>query len=573
MSVTGNLFDLVVIAGTDADRGARAPVGQRPIVIGRGSGAEMSLTDPRVSREHAQAVAAETGVAFAVLPDAKRPIVYRGAKVERAIVALGDELQIGDTVLRVEESQASERRLDARTLMTGEAEDVRAAAALYALGDAMRECLDVDAVARAIATWSKMAPVRALDARLEAVSSARTPNAEDAKDVCVRSAGTGESVVRIALQTKPPLEFALRYALEPRRVALSLQRLLIVAGTILSARISALQLLDGVKQDRDFVRVAAFGGATTFIGQSPAAMRLQERIDRLARADVTVLLTGETGTGKSFVARLLHERGRRADAPFRAVNCAAIPESLLEAELFGAEKGAFTGAVGARPGLFEVAGEGTLFLDEIGELSNSGQAKLLRVLEERRFERIGSTKTLSFRAQVVAATNQDVPAMVRAKTFREDLFFRICAHAIEIAPLRERKSDIEILARRFLSDLAPARGRRVRDFSREAIASLERHAWPGNVRELRNVVDSAIVNTDSDTVEAHALPEHFLRGTGDPPFDGPKVILPVNHVWLDEKNFEAAIDKSRGNVTKAAALLGMNRVSLHKRLRRIQSKE
>jgi transcriptional regulator with GAF, ATPase, and Fis domain len=337
---------------------------------------------------------------------------------------------------------------------------------------------------------------------------------------------------------------------------------------IVSARVSALQVLDGVKHDRDFVRSVAFGEATTFIGQSRAASLLQERIDRLARADVTVLLTGETGTGKTFVARLLHERGPHADAPFRAVNCAAIPESLIEAELFGAEKGAFTGAVGARPGLFEVVGNGTLFLDEIGDLSLPGQAKLLRVLEERRFERIGSTKTLNFRAQVIAATNQDLHSMVRAKTFREDLFFRICAHSIAIPPLRERRSDIEVLARRFLSDLAPARGRRARDFSAGALQALAEYAWPGNVRELRNVVDYAIVNTDADIVEANALPDGLLRTSQESTSDGVVVTLPADHSWLDQKNFDAAMAKARGNITKAAALLGMNRVSLHKRLRR-----
>jgi transcriptional regulator with GAF, ATPase, and Fis domain len=566
MSADAAEFDLVVVEGPD--HGARFRVGRQPIVLGRGGEADVTISDARVSRLHAQAVASDAGVVFAMLPTARRPIVYRGQSLQFITVPLGEELRVGDTILRVETTLDGAVRPAANTLLTGEAEDVRASAALYQLSDGLRRALDRPSIEGVVRAWATTPFVRARDASFVEPTEGEVPLPDG--QLAVGQAGDRGSRVLVPLPGVVDARLAVIFDVPPERIAESLQRLLFVCGMIVAGRVAMVDTLSRLKDDRDFVRGRAFGSASRFVGASASAERVEERIARLSAADVTVFIGGETGTGKTFVARLLHERSRRKDGPFRVINCASIPDNLLESELFGVEKGAYTGATVSRPGAFEVAEGGTLFLDEVGELSPQAQAKLLRALEERCFERVGSTKVRKLSARVVTATNRDLAKLVREGTFREDLYYRVCVHTLAVPPLRERREDIAVLATKFLEDLAPLHGRRATGFTPEVLAAFAAYPWPGNVRELRNVIEYALINGDGPVLDKGALPDVFHSPSQPPRFDAAArtVTLPVNQTWLDTKNFEAAMEVASGNVTRAAAILGMNRVSVHKRLRR-----
>ena len=257
-------------------------------------------------------------------------------------------------------------------------------------------------------------------------------------------------------------------------------------------------------------------GTPTIVGEDPALLDVMRSLHRVAPTDTTVLLQGESGTGKELFARSVHGFSERADGPFVAINCAAIPENLLETELFGHEKGAFTGAQTRKPGRFEVAHRGTLFLDEIGEMPIQLQAKVLRVLEGRSFERVGSNTTLHVDVRIVAATNRDLRAAVHARRFREDLFFRLSVFPITIPPLRDRVSDIPQLARHFVERFARDQNKRPHHLSSSAEAALCAHRWPGNVRELQNCIERAVILAEGDTIHR----QHLNLG-GDAPAPGP----------------------------------------------------
>jgi DNA-binding NtrC family response regulator len=246
-------------------------------------------------------------------------------------------------------------------------------------------------------------------------------------------------------------------------------------------------------------------GAPQLVGEDPSLRKVFASLQRAAATDATVLLEGESGTGKELFARSLHALSPRADAPFVAINCAAIPENLLETELFGYEKGAFTGAVGRKPGKFEMAHRGTLFLDEIGDLPISLQAKILRALEERRFERVGGTASVQVDVRLVAATNKGLRAAVAARRFREDLYFRLSVFPITVPPLRDRPGDIPVLARYFVDRFCRDLKKKPLVLSPPALEQLQAYRWPGNVRELQNCIERAVILTDGDTI----LPRHL----------------------------------------------------------------
>src|SRR6186997_869717 len=261
--------------------------------------------------------------------------------------------------------------------------------------------------------------------------------------------------------------------------------------------------------------LAARRGAPQIIGEDAKLKHVTVALHRAAVTDTTVLIEGESGTGKELFARALHALSPRSDGPFVAINCAAIPETLLETELFGHEKGAFTGANARKPGKFELAHRGTLFLDEIGDLPVGLQAKILRALEEKRFERVGGTQSLQVDVRVVAATNRNLKAAVAARQFREDLFFRLSVFPIDIPPLRERQGDIDILARYFVDRFCRELKKRLA-MSPEAVDELRRYKWPGNVRELQNCIERAVILADGDTIRPRHLNLSFREVVAPP---------------------------------------------------------
>jgi transcriptional regulator with PAS, ATPase and Fis domain len=280
-------------------------------------------------------------------------------------------------------------------------------------------------------------------------------------------------------------------------------------------------------------------------------------------------LYGESGTGKEVAARLLHESGERREEPFIAVNCAALTETLLESELFGHEKGAFTGAVADKKGLFEVADRGTIFLDEVGELAPTLQAKLLRVLQEREVTRVGSTRPRKVDVRVIAATNRELAAMVSKGTFRPDLYHRLNVVAITLPPLRERREDIPLLAQHLLERLTTSVHREIQGISPSAMDLLTTYDWPGNVRELQNVMERAVVLGSADTIQPEDLPEQLLERTGF-------TTLPEYHLTLintKKKLINSALERSQGSYTGAADLLGIHPNYLHRLIRNLGIKK
>jgi transcriptional regulator with GAF, ATPase, and Fis domain len=316
-------------------------------------------------------------------------------------------------------------------------------------------------------------------------------------------------------------------------------------------------------------------GYGRLVGRSRAWRDALALATRVAAADSTVLLTGESGCGKEVLARFIHRGSARARGPFVAINCAALPETLLEAELFGYERGAFTGAATSRPGLVEIAAGGVLFLDEIGELPLAAQAKLLRLLDLREFQRLGAGRPQRADIRILAATNRDLRRAAAEGRFRDDLFYRLCVVEIPVPPLRERRDDIAPLAVLFLDDAARSLGRETPALSREALALLEQHAWPGNVRELRNVIERAAILCDGPTIEpVHLVPLGPPASPGAPaPVHAGRLSADVaaGDLRLDvaeRRLVERALELARGRRTAAARLLGITRSQLYTRLKR-----
>ncbi|HTO89600.1 MAG TPA: sigma-54 dependent transcriptional regulator [Candidatus Sulfotelmatobacter sp.] len=300
------------------------------------------------------------------------------------------------------------------------------------------------------------------------------------------------------------------------------------------------------------------------VGRSPAIQRLLREIELAGPSGSRVLIHGEHGTGKELVARALHASSPRRDQPFVAVNCAAIPEALLESELFGHERGAFTGATEARRGRFEEAHLGTLFLDEIGELSPAAQTKLLRVLQENELSRVGGSRPVRVDVRVIAATNRDLGAAIREQRFREDLYFRLNVIPIEVPPLRERASDIPLLVEHFAAELARETGGRRRAFEPEALERLKRYPFPGNVRELRNLIERLLIMNPGAAVTAAAVTAVLPPAEATPREEGR---LADALKAFERERIEAALRLDEGNVTRAAERLGLERSHLYKKMR------
>ncbi len=304
------------------------------------------------------------------------------------------------------------------------------------------------------------------------------------------------------------------------------------------------------------------------VARSAKMQEVLAMVERVAPTNSTVLLGGESGVGKDLIARAIHEKSRRASGPFTKINSTAIPESLLESELFGYEKGAFTGAVASKPGKFELADKGTLFLDEIGDVPPATQVKLLRVLQEREFERLGGTRTIKVDVRLVAATNRDLRAALEQGTFREDLYYRLNVVPIDIAPLRERKEDIPDLVNLFISRFAEDSRKPVEGVSPEAMQIMVNYHWPGNVRELQNIVERACALAKGSVLEPADI--HLDTRSAKAP-NGAAGFLPEGMTleqWEDEM-VQEALRRANGNKSQAARLLGLSRNALRYRLSKI----
>jgi len=324
------------------------------------------------------------------------------------------------------------------------------------------------------------------------------------------------------------------------------------------------------------------------IGTSGAIKDLYAIIERVADTPTTVLVTGESGTGKELVARALHENSSRRDKPFIKVNCAAIPRDLMESELFGYERGAFTGAVGSKPGRFELAHGGTLFLDEIGTIPTEMQVKLLRSLQESEFERVGGIKTIRVDVRLVAATNSDLRKEIELGSFRDDLFYRLNVVPIRLSPLRERAEDIPLLVRHFLLKFNSRLNKNIFSLSGDAELALMNHPWPGNIRELENVIERAVLFADTQQIQLGDLPEE-LRDSSLSPRPRASVVPPAIDVAtsieglkeqvkaamsrLERELILRALDQTTGNVTHAARLLKISRKGLQLKMKELGLRE
>jgi two-component system nitrogen regulation response regulator NtrX len=329
---------------------------------------------------------------------------------------------------------------------------------------------------------------------------------------------------------------------------------------LLSLR-NALEQADLREENRRLKEMAA--GAVRMIGASLAFQKVLEQATLAARSDARVLLSGESGTGKELLAAHIHASSPFSGGPFIKVNCAAIPTELIESELFGHEKGSFTGATAARRGKFELADGGTLFLDECGDLHASSQAKLLRVLQEGEFHRVGGEQPIRVSVRVIAATNRDLWEMVAQQKFREDLYYRLCVVPVRVPALRERREDIRPLADYFLADFCARNNFRARVFEPQAFEALEQYSWPGNIRELRNVVERMAILSSGDMLEAASVPveirmpkNHAARGN-----------LRQTRESAEREHILRALEEAQWNVSGAARALGMERTNLHKRIK------
>ena len=308
-------------------------------------------------------------------------------------------------------------------------------------------------------------------------------------------------------------------------------------------------------------RVASITRFENLVGQSPPMLKLFETIVNVAQSDATVLITGETGTGKELVARTIHARSPRGYSPFIAINCGAFTEHLLESELFGHERGAFTDAKFTKKGRLEMANAGTLFLDEVGDISMKMQIDLLRVLETHEFTRVGGTTTISSDFRVIAATHQDLQESIRNRSFRQDLFYRLNVIHLEVPPLRERPEDIPLLAEHFLRRYATETGKKIDSFHPEALAAMRRHSWPGNIRELENAIERAVVVGNGRQIKPGDLPFVFAPG-------GPEEVANLPLDEIERRHIALVLAAEGGHISNAAKVLKINRNTLYEKIKK-----
>ncbi|MCA9653722.1 MAG: sigma 54-dependent Fis family transcriptional regulator [Myxococcales bacterium] len=609
---------LRVVVAAGPDRGKHVVV-DADVSVGRGTTESLQLSDSAVSRHHLT-LRPGTGPdglpAVLVTEIAGVNPVWTLAQSQRVDVgpghalAVGATITLGSTTLRIEPAPDQPARAMGRSTVEMDARVAGGSdrlAALADLGDRLARCEGLQAVYKEATTWavsalpasrallvspdghdilgaatdgvrSDLAISRALMSRVLSERRAflvrdvlAEPDLADRRSVQIR--GTVGAMAAPAENLVFYVDWGAAEALARAHDEDALL-LLVCAAHLVSA-------LGNSASERSQLQAAAVARGTSkhrmprMIGHSAAMKRLQVFIERVASSPATVLLRGESGTGKELAAGLIHGLSTVSAGPFVAINCAAIPEQLQESELFGHDKGAFTGAVAQHDGVFSRADGGTLFLDEIGEMSLSTQARMLRVLETRRFTRVGGTKEVQVSVRLVAATHRDLRQMVADGQFREDLLYRLSVIHTELPSLRERVDDVELLVRHFATTLGEEVGRRIDQIAPDALGALQRYRWPGNVRELRNVVERALVLGDGPVLELDDLPPELVHaapmvGATGSPGPAPLSVDPAQIrtlAELEREAIEAALAATSGNKARAAALLGIDRTTLYRKLK------
>ncbi|MEZ4359998.1 MAG: sigma 54-interacting transcriptional regulator [Kofleriaceae bacterium] len=534
------LARIVVVDGPDAGREFDLPL--RGGGVGRGEGNLIQLADPAVSRQHGQ-IELSDGALWWTDETRKGRTLINGKLTDRHCLRAGDEIIIGHTRMVFVPSEGvaltpgashvtvelSTRQLLSLSAAPADQRAYRYLAGVAELGDRLRAEVATREATSRLAVESLLPSLGAERAyalrqlagggtRLQTLAAAGADATLSVPQDVASKVLRDRQVVGLELGGRQIAAAPLLGVAEESMGILWVERtgkawepldLLsvgCVAHLLAGAWVSA-EARDQLQRSHAALEERLTDGE--FIGRSAAAQRVLDFVGRVAPSDATVLLGGESGSGKEMVARAIHRASRRAKAPCVAVNCAALTESLIESELFGHEKGAFTGATDKKLGRFEMADKGTLFLDEIGELPLALQTKFLRVLEERRFERVGGTRTIEVDVRLVAATNRDLGEMARRGAFREDLYYRLSVIQVDVPPLRARLDDVPLLAEHFLARFRAQAGRRITGLSADAIGALMSHSWPGNVRELRNAIERAVVLGDGEQVTRADLPPHI----------------------------------------------------------------
>ena len=553
--------------------GERFALGDEEVCIGRGPSCEIRLTEHDAAWHHC--VVIPHGGRYRILDRHTGTGTYvNGLRVNEHVLEPGDQISICETVLVYREDSAGPpagapqqsliRACSLIFLFRAMAQAKDAAHRALLESQIIRQVADlVPCEGGSILLGHGMEDLRAaagvagaptrLAGLLDSIRREGLAQDEDGRGVAVGLYARGELAGVLAARF-PESEAA--------NIAEHLDTLSAVAS-LGAVALESVRDIERLRTENQLLREGLEPADAGIVGDSPGTRKVLEMVARVAPHDAPVLILGESGTGKELVARALHAQSPRASRPFVAINCAALTESLLESELFGHEKGSFTGAVAQKKGKLEVADGGTVFLDEAGEMTPSLQAKLLRVLQQREFERVGGTRTLKLDVRLIAATNRDLAAEVRNGAFREDLYHRLNVIAIRVPPLRERAADIPALARHFLQRAAARCAKRVTGLSPEAEQCLASYAWPGNIRELENAIERAVVLGQSDVLQPEDLPETVL----DAAPEGTDGTLQTSVSQAKRQLILNAWRESGGDHNQAAALLKIHPNSLRRLIR------
>ncbi len=590
-------------------RGATWTISEQPLTIGRERTCEVRIADPLVSRQHCR-ITLEDGEIRLTDLGSRNTTMVNGKPVSACVLDVGDEIVIGQITLAVDEGERDNSRAPRSvggntTVSLGEGESIwlnesnlqdfeksgftvsdvvqlfrysRVFSRLTSLTEL------IDTMEAGVA--ERLKPVRLWIAMVEPVSGTLKYRVQRA-DQAVTSSPPPENAIRQALKElcgllvpervvvgdhsamRVSLVVPIQFGQQPIGVVVAQQEspesgynekdlhFLVALAHAVAPFFGAIEKLESLEREIEWLRVARHP-ASALIGESAGMLRVREQAFLVADSPTPVLIIGETGTGKELVARLLHERSRRASGPLVTVNCAAIPQDLIESELFGYEKGAFTGANDRHIGLFEQSHGGTLFLDEVGDLSPESQARILRAIETKRFRRVGGKQEIEADFRIVSATNKDISSETYSMAFRRDLYHRLRGVEIRIPALRDRKTDIQPLAEHFLRQAHALAKHPLRGFAPDAMEFLQSRSWPGNVRELKNCIEAAVAFSSSELITGDDL----RLVTGGP--DAPERPLPLDE--MEKRHILWAIDYCGGRTLDAAKVLGIGKSKLYERI-------